>query len=96
MNSQLRPTQEALKEWALHHDDVDVAFDAAFQLAQRDRASLSFTAFVQRWVPAGDMSPVLFDRFADAWVRSEGEKAVAQMGKEVPIPEDLRGSPSGE
>lgn len=94
MTGSVRPADITLQRWALREDreriDESVADDAALQLALRDALSVSFLAFAKRWVPQGQMTPEVFERFASAWDSAQGEKMVAHLGSEVPIPQDIR------
>lgn len=92
MTSKLQADPSTLQRWAINEDDrydVGVANDACVQLAHRDVVSRSFLEFLTKWVPKGQVTSERFERFAVAWDRAQGEKVVAHLGSQVPIPDDL-------
>jgi hypothetical protein len=60
---------------------IDGSADAAFQLAKcaPDKGFLSWLA---KWVPAGEMTAEVFDRFADAYHRMEMDRELERLEKE--------------
>lgn len=60
--------------------------DAALMLAKQAPCK-GFLSFLARWVPEGEMTVEIFDRFSDSYQRMEMDRLDAQC-KDIPEPKE--------